>query len=85
MKIIQKKRVIALLLVVVLVLSFASCGRKKQNDTTAPITNPPTPVETEPPVTEPAETDPPETEQQIRLYMVLLILLQAFTTLSMIV
>lgn len=62
MKIMQKKRVIALLLVVVLVLSFASCGRKRQNDTTAPITNPPTPVETEPPVTEPAETDPPETE-----------------------
>lgn len=65
MKIMQKKRVIALLLVVVLVLSFASCGRKKQNDTTAPITNPPAPVETEPPITEPAETDPVETDPPI--------------------
>ena len=67
MKMNTQKRILALLLAALMIVSFSACGKKPQTDTTAPgvddsepaVTEP---IETEPTEVEPTETDPVETE-----------------------
>ena len=67
MKMNTQKRLLALLLAALMIVSFSACGKKPQTDTTAPgvddsepaVTEP---IETEPTEVEPTETDPVETE-----------------------
>ena len=65
MRSVQSKRLVALLLAVVLILSLAACGKKKPQETTAPIIEPPVSDETDPVVTESTETEPEETEAPV--------------------
>lgn len=57
-----EKRIFALLLATILLLSVTACGQKKADGTTSPIIEVIEPTVTEPSVTEAPETEPPVTE-----------------------